>query len=429
MKKGLWIFVAMVSVFILTTNHVYAQADSEIEEIKSQIEVITEEIEKLKLGAVAEPSFESFMGLGPAASKVYFVDKGLSIGGYGDITYENFLDSSKTDRGDTVRFIPYIGYKFSDRVIMNTEIEFEHAAIKDIKTRSPEVYIEFMYIDFLLNKKMNLRPGLVLIPSSRFNEYHEPVVFYGALKPDVERNIIPTVWRELGIMAHGDLGGGLTYKTALVNGIRTDTMKTWIGDGRQRGAEANFNKLAGIIRLDYSGIKGLNIGVSLYTGKGEDKKGAEERGAQRADFNLYVLEAQYQRGNAFLKGLYALGDADGNDSFKAVSSSLAKEVYGWYLEGAYNMLPHISPESMMSFAPFARYERYDLNKEVLTGTPDPKLDREVLTAGIDFKPHPQVVLKADYQLRDTDSDLPEGKGTGLDENKIDQFNMGIGFIF
>lgn len=84
---------------------------------------------------------------------------------------------------------------------------------------------------------------------------------------------------------------------------------------------------------------------------------------------------------------------------------------------------------MMSFAPFARYERYDLNKEVFTGTPDPKLDREVLTAGVDFKPHPQVVLKADYQLRDTDSDLPEGKGTGLDENKIDQFNMGIGFIF
>lgn len=429
MKKGLWIFVAMVSIFTLTTKHVFAQGNREIEEIKSQIEVITEEIEKLKLGAVAEPSFESFMGLGPAASKVYFVDKGLSIGGYGDITYENFLDSSKTDKGDTLRFIPYIGYKYSDRVIMNTEIEFEHAGIGNIGAKKPEVYIEFMYIDFLLNKKMNLRAGLFLIPSSRFNEYHEPVVFYGALKPDVEKNIIPTVWRELGIMAHGDLGGGLTYKAALVNGLRTDTMKTWIGDGRQRGAEANFNQMAGIIRLDYSGIKGLNIGGSLYTGKGEDNKGGDVRGDRRADFNLYLLEAQYQWGNAFLKGLYTLGDADGNDSFKAVSTSLTKEVYGWYLEGAYNILPHIHPESMMSFAPFVRYERYDLNKEVFTGTPDPKLDREVLTAGIDFKPHPQLVLKADYQIRDTDSDLPEGTGTDLDENKIDQFNMGIGFIF
>ena len=52
-------------------------------EVKKQIQVLTEEIEKLKLGGVAEPKYESFGGLGPAASKVYGLGKGLSIGGYG----------------------------------------------------------------------------------------------------------------------------------------------------------------------------------------------------------------------------------------------------------------------------------------------------------------------------------------------------------
>ena len=40
-----------------------------------------------------------------------------------------------------------------------------------------------------------------------------------------------------------------------------------------------------------------------------------------------------------------------------------------------------------------------------------------------------MLSSGDYQWRDTGSDLPEGKGTGLDENKIDQINLGVGFIF
>jgi len=83
----------------------------------------------------------------------------------------------------------------------------------------------------------------------------------------------------------------------------------------------------------------------------------------------------------------------------------------------------------MSLTPFVRYESYDTHKEVFTGSPDPTLERTITTPGLGFKPHPNIVLKADYQWRTTASDLPEGKGTGLDENKIDQFNLGMGFIF
>jgi len=56
-------------------------------------------------------------------------------------------------------------------------------------------------------------------------------------------------------------------------------------------------------------------------------------------------------------------------------------------------------------------------------------DRTITTVGFAYKPIPTVVIKADYQWRDSASNLSEGKGAGLDENKIDQANLGVGFIF
>ena len=385
-----------------------------------ETDVVKEEIRKLRLEvAIPEIEYRSYSGLGPAASKIYYTPRGLSIGGYGEVTYENFLDSTKSDKVDVQRFIPYFGYKFSDKILMNAEVEFEHGG--------SEIFVEFVYLDFMIDPKFNVRPGLILMPIDRFNEYHEPTVFHGVLRPDVERFIIPTTWREIGVMAYGDLGGGFSYKTALTNGLRTDKIKDWIRDARQRGVNANASRLAGIGRIEYSGIPGLNIGASVFYGQGESKGGGEERGDERATFNLYVIEAQYQRGNAFFKGLYSLGRASGNDAFE--KAGRAKQVYGWYLESGYNIFPHLLPESLMTLTPFARYERYNLNDRVFIGSPDKTKDREVFTIGLDFKPFPQIVIKADYQIRDTKSSLSSGKGIGLDENKINQFNLGIGFIF
>ena len=118
---------------------------------------------------------------------------------------------------------------------------------------------------------------------------------------------------------------------------------------------------------------------------------------------------------------------DANETLKA--TGIGKEVGGWYLQLAYDIFPLIKPGTEMSLSPFLRYEQYNTNKEVFSGTPDPTLDITVTTFGVGFKPHPNVVIKADYQWKDTESDNPEGTASGQDSNKIDQFNLGIGFIF
>jgi hypothetical protein len=426
--------VSIVVQVISTVSPCFAQ-EEEIKEMKNQIQIITEEIEKLKLGAVAEPKYESFMGLGPAASKVYGVEKGLSIGGYGEAFYSNYQHSSKKDFADTARFILYAGYKFNDWIIMNTELEFEHAGIGNSGSKEPEVYTEFSYLDFLLNKGFNLRGGLMLIPIGLINEYHEPTVYQGVLRPDVELNIIPTTWRDIGIMAFGNLGG-LKYNVALVNGLRANsfTNSTWIRSGRQQGAKVNADALATVVRINYEPLTDLIIGGTYYSAKADQGKGGDQDAStdKEGTVSLWELHAQYQLKGISLRGLYTRGYLDANDAFKtdATLKKVGKEVEGWYLEAGYDIMPFIKPGSEMSFTPFVRYEAYDTNKEVFNGqTRDKTLERTVATYGIGFKPHPNVVIKADYQVRETSSNLLEGKGTNLDENKIDQFNLGIGFIF
>ncbi|MBL7961601.1 hypothetical protein JNL27_15310, partial [bacterium] len=104
-----------------------------LKEVNRKIDILTEEIERLKLGKAAEIKYESSRGLGPAAAKVYQVDQGVSIAGYGELVYENYSrkrddksKSSSQDQFDYLRNILYFGYRFSDRILFNSEIEFEH---------------------------------------------------------------------------------------------------------------------------------------------------------------------------------------------------------------------------------------------------------------------------------------------------------------
>ncbi len=398
--------------------------DNELKEVKKQIEILTEEVERLKLGEAAGPSYGGFTGLGPAASKVYSLSKGLSIGGYGEAIYSGYLDSSKKDLADTFRFVLYGGYKYSDKIVMNAELEYEHTS---------DVSVEFMYLDFLAHPLFNLRTGLVLVPIGFINELHEPTVYNGALRPEVERNLIPTTWRDLGVMGHGRFKN-LSYKVALLNGLRSDKFakKDWIRGGRFSGRNANAGLPAFLLNLDYEPVGGLAVGGAYYIGKAGEGLGGDQTAAGEKDatVNLWEAHADYRLKGLGLRALYAKGSLSGNSAFESSPpGDVGKSAEGWYVEGSYDIARLILKGPDSSITPFIRYEDYNTHKEVFTGAPDPVQHRKITTIGVGYKPIQNVVIKADYQIRDTASGLPEGKGAGLDENKIDQVNLGIGFIF
>jgi hypothetical protein len=79
--------------------------------------------------------------------------------------------------------------------------------------------------------------------------------------------------------------------------------------------------------------------------------------------------------------------------------------FGYYLEPSFKLTPGVGI--------FARYEELEETEN---------LTEENVTFGANYWPHPQVVLKADYQLRDTE----QADGTTVDG---DSLNLGIGYLF
>jgi len=195
------------------------EENAQLEEMQEEIEILAEEMGRLEsIFAVPEDTeLESFHGLGPAASKVYKKADGLSIGGYGEVrlrTFHNKDDDNQDDIFDALRAVLYVGYKFNDNWVVNSEFEFEHGGTGG----NGSVSTEFLTVDYLWKEELNARVGLVLLPMGFINEIHEPTFFYGAERPEVERLIIPTTWRENGAGIFGRIADRAKAKISLPAG-------------------------------------------------------------------------------------------------------------------------------------------------------------------------------------------------------------------
>jgi hypothetical protein len=336
---------------------------------------------------------------------------------------DNEGPGKRSDVGDLVRFVTYIGYKFSDRIILNSEIEYEHAKVgPTVSAGAGDVEIEFANLDFLLTEQANIRAGLVLIPMGFLNEIHEPPFYFGNLRPEVEQRIIPTTWRELGVGLHGTILPGLTYRTYVVNSLNANGFsKTNIRGARQSGNRALFEDLAWTARLDYTPIPGLQVGGSVFWGNtGQDQTFAGKK--IDSNFTLFEFHGQYQYRGLQLRALFAqghIGDADVLSAALGANGPISSRIVGGYVEAGYDILPLLFPGTEMSLSPFVRFERLDTQADVPSGfIPDRSRDVTVINLGLSFKPIPNVVIKADYR------NLDAAAGQIADE-----FNLGFGFIF
>ncbi|HEX2254736.1 MAG TPA: hypothetical protein VHQ65_15830 [Thermoanaerobaculia bacterium] len=398
--------------------------DDEAEELARRIDLLAAEIERLKIGEAAVTADRSQYGLGPAATKVYRVDQGLSIGGYGEMLYQNRSStrddgavSGSKDQIDFLRAIVYFGYKFNDRWVFNSELEFEHASTGS----GGEASVEFAYLDYLWRPELNARAGLLLVPMGLTNELHEPTVFLGARRPDVEQRIIPTTWRENGFGVFGDVGP-VSYRSYIVNGLEAAGFSAaGLRGGRQKGAQALAEDFAWVGRVDYNGFPGLLVGGSVYLG--DSGQGVTVDGEELAvgttiyeghvDWRWRGLQVRALAAQAELDDVVELNRLHGDTN----TLGIAEEMGGWYVSAAYDVLAGRAGE--MALSPYVRWEEVDTQKELPPGfTPLRSQDTESLTLGLAFQPIDNVVIKADWQ------DYDNAAGTGLD-----QWNVALGYIF
>ena len=101
------------------------QIEQENQELQRKLDALAGEVERFEMRDLFPVVGESEYGLGPAASKVYSADQGaVSIGGYGEFLYE--ARAGAPDQADALRVITYVGYKYNENWVFNSELEFEH---------------------------------------------------------------------------------------------------------------------------------------------------------------------------------------------------------------------------------------------------------------------------------------------------------------
>ena len=334
------------------------------------------------------------------------VEEKVSIGGYGKMDYIRSLDkeSGSEAKLDIYRAIFYVGYKFSDNVKFLSELEWEHGGRE--KTGGYGI-IEQAYLDFKLNEMASLKLGHVLVPVGMVNLYHEPIFFNAVNRPEVEKYIIPSTWHENGAILHGEVEG-FAYQVGAVAGLNANNGGD-IRHMRQNGQKSKADNFAGVARLDYKGIPGLLVGASIFSG------GAAQGTDALDDVTTTVAEvhAGFNFQGFDIRGLYAFNKVDGAaDVAKEIEKDATGEGSGFYVNAAYAINEWITP--------FVRYETYNVFDEKYDKT-GAKIDADKDTTntviGVNYFPVKNVVLKADYMIRDK---------KGKDDNR---FELGTGYVF
>jgi hypothetical protein len=417
--------LAFALLAILPGLRLSAQEPDSLKEIRRQIDILIDELERMKLGEVAEPTYEPQRGLGPAAAKVYQLKKtGVSLAGYGEVVYENYKEkrddnaaANKPDKIDYLRNVLYVGFRFNDWIIFNSEVEFEHGSTG----KGGEVSVEFGYVELMLSRAFNIRAGMVLPPVGIINEKHEPPTFFGSLRPQVERSIIPSTWRTNGIGAYGDLGPTLNYRAYLVEGFNAKNFTDADGlrGGRQSGASARAENFGLTGRLEFTGIPGGVIGGSFYVGNSGQGQ-TDSLGTIDAATKLWSIHAEYTWNSLELRALVAGVMVDDAGRVSVLSGkTIGSEMNGWYVVAGYDLMPLLNPGSSHSFAPFVQYESLNTQAAVATGfTANKAFDRSSLSVGMSYKPHPNVAFKIDYQ------DIKNAAGSG-----INQWNAAVNYLY
>ena len=337
-----------------------------------------------------------------------------TVGGYGELHY-NEPDGTANGTLDFHRFVIYLGHSFSEKLSFKSETEIEHTKIEG--GQGGEVAIEQAYLDWHLSQVIGLKAGIILPPLGIMNQFHEPPAFHGVERPNFDRYIIPSTWREAGAGFYGTISEGLNYQLYIVAGLKASEFdgKKGIREGRQEALESETSNPSFTGRVGYAPMLGLKFGGSFFIGnttEGNDALGA-------GTLTLFSGDVQYEIDRLSLRGVGAFGSLTDADKInRAFAKNMGDQFTGFYVEGAYNIMPLLCDESEFSLSPFVRYEKYNTQAKVTGFIADPEYNRTEVALGASFKPTFNTIFKMDYQFFNNAA-----------EKNTKQFDLGIGYNF
>lgn len=272
----------------------------------------------------------------------------------------------------------------------------------------------------------------MLVPMGIINEFHEPTTFNGVERPEIDNVIVPTTWRELGFGVTGRFNDlSLGYQAYVFNGFKSTSLdgsggvsgalsgSSGLRGGRQKGIKSTINSPTFSAKLDYYGLPGLRLGLSGYFGDTQADENVEDMDGANIGISMIGLDARYAYQRFTARGQYIHASLSDSEAYNNLTGKdLGSALEGWYLEGAYNLLPQTNEQRLFAFL---RYETYNTHADTEGALlQNEAYDRTDITVGLSYHIAPGVVCKGDYQFRDNAL-------SGSDVNN--RLNFGIGVWF
>ena len=301
-----------------------------------------------------------------------------------------------------------------------------------------EVAIEQFHLTYHLNQYFNVRAGHFIVPVGLINAHHEPINFFGTVRPEGETSIIPNTWHETGLSFFGQVGrrwASFNWEAQIVAGLNANGFdrNNWVKKGKQGFFEVdNFTSPGYVARINYTGVPGLRLGASWYHVQNAASN-ADKPTTYSFDVpvNLWSVDAQYQHRYGIVRGnilsgkvgnstqLSARNRRQSNASPYSKTAPIASKAVSYGIEGGLRLRNILSAWKMPDIIPFVRYEYYNAQEvgEAMQ-TMDARLKTSMWTAGLNYRPIPWVIIKADYTTRRI------GGGRYNSEN---EFALGVAF--
>ena len=353
-----------------------------------------------------------------------------TIGGYVDVMYnvlsrQNLDNPSRNSFGQQ-RLVPFIYADITDRVKFAAEIEFERGGtnapqgpgssgsnpVNSVSFGDGSISVEFAQLDYLIDEKINIRGGLLLMPVGKFNLLHDSPLNDLVDRPMVSRIIIPSTWFEAGAGIYGTFYptalSKIDYELYAVNGMSQSAGAiTDLGVRSARGSVSRDrdDSKAIVGRLAFSPMLGIEIAGSGFHGQYKPSAGAVGSG----NIDIFAVDWTLQRGPFELIGEAAWTRISNNNATGVANNPIGPAgMFGYYVQGNYHFMPEflkrLAPTHFTDASTFTatiRWEQVDTdtdNRTIRGGNAlgnRRELDR--LTVGLNYRPVEDMVFKANWQ--------------------------------
>lgn len=357
------------------------------------------------------------------------------LGGYGELILASQFyhpdpkvnDSTYRDTHlDLARLSLFVGNDLTKRISFSSEIELEHGGTgvaREIEweefgeyetevEKGGEIVLEQAYLEGRPTDWLTLRGGHLLVPVGMTTQYHLPTLFASTHRPESEARLLPSIWHENGVEVMARVSD-FTLRGQLLAGLDSTGFSSshWIAAGTQRAFEKPLvNDVAAVLAVDYLGMPNTVLGASVYTSGSNRNRPKRDLYDVGGRVTIGEVHGRFQHGPFKLRGLVLLGHVQNAAAITRANASLssnlgasrtpvASAAYAAWIEAAFDILSLFPRVARHRLDLFARYDAYDSMWKAGADFDNPLLQTQAVTSGLNYFPHPRVVIKAECVSR------------------------------